>query len=118
MLDVGGEVAQLLADTALGVAGGLIFVAERDGRLVGAGDVAHLGLIPPRRLVDRSELRPCGDTLGVELRLQLACLLEVAPCRPLGGVPPCLGRRPGQLCRAHQRLAHIALGFFKHSIGL
>ena len=78
--------AQLLADAALRVAGSLVFVSEGDGRLVGAGDVAQLRLVPPRRIVHGRKLGPCGDPLRVDLRLQLTCFLEVASCRPLGGV--------------------------------
>ena len=85
-------VAQLLADAALSIAGSLVFVTERDGRLVRAGDVAHLGLLPPGRLVDGREFGPGRDSLRVELRLQLTCFLEVAAGGSLRGVHPCLGR--------------------------
>jgi hypothetical protein len=44
--------------------------------------------------------------------------LEVAVRRPLGGDLSCLGRCPGELRGGHERLAHVALGFFEHSIGL
>ncbi len=95
--------AQLLADAALCVTGGLVFVTERDGRLVGPGDVAQLGLVPPRRLVDGSQLGSCCDPLRVELRLQLTCFFKVAARRPLRGRPQCLGRCPGELRCARSR---------------
>ena len=82
-----------MADAALGVTGGLVFVAERDGRLVHPGNVAHL-------------------------RLQLTRFLEVAACPPLGGILPRLGRSAGELRCSHELLPDISLGFFQHSIGL
>ncbi|MBG6056438.1 hypothetical protein IWX81_002875 [Salinibacterium sp. CAN_S4] len=83
---------QLLTDAALCVSGGLVFGTECDGRLVGAGDVAQLGLAPLRRLVDGGELGPCCDSLRVELRLQLTCFLEVAAGGSLGRGLSGLGR--------------------------
>ena len=70
--------AQLLADAAFSVARGLVFVPERDGRLVGAGHVAHLCLVPPRRLVHGSEL---GPFCAVQRDRSWATRPKHRPCR-------------------------------------
>ena len=116
--------AQLLADAAFSVARGLVFVPERDGRLVGAGHVAHLCLVPPRRLVHGSELGPfCAvqrDRSWATRPKHRPCRLCVIEGRSPGTPPPLLTSNPFGTQRYPYRCPDIKpdeRGRYTHEVG-